>query len=101
MTHKQIKKFGIDGESDTVESAVKLRPWIESLLDEQMRDKGYVPVLDIAPAFSTEYTIQNTFKWVVTIHGVYVGKVKAWQIEGIEKGREVKKYTLPATSKQS
>ena len=51
-----------------------------------MRGKGYVRVLDIDPAFSVEFT-GETWKFLMTIHGVYVGKRKAWQSEGTTQNK--------------
>jgi hypothetical protein len=53
-----------------------------------MRAKGYVRVLDIDPAFSVEFT-GETWKFLMSIHGIYVGKKKAWQLEGITQGKQV------------
>ena len=56
--HKRIKEFHIDGMID------------------MMRSNGYVPHLDVDPAFSLEYKGEN-YTFLLTIYGVYVGKAKA------------------------
>jgi len=82
MTHKRIKRFQIDVEFGDNAQLISLRPQYENLLIHDMRSKGYVRVLDIDPAFSVEFT-GETWKFLMTLHGVYVGKKKAWQSEGI------------------
>jgi hypothetical protein len=65
-----------------------------------MRSKGYVRVLDIDPAFSVEFT-GETWKFLMTLHGVYVGKKKAWQSEGIIQSRLIPRSMPQRISSQS
>jgi hypothetical protein len=98
MTHKPIKRFAMSGEAPTVEDAIRVRQQIERLLVENMREEGYVPVLDIDPSFLNTMTPEETFRWTVVIQGVYVGRTQAWTVEGISGG---KKITRRDKSKQS
>ena len=77
MTHRKIKRFQVDVEFQDNAQLISLRPQYENLLIQDMRGKGYVRVLDIDPAFSVEFT-GETWKFLMSIHGVYVGKKKAW-----------------------
>ena len=77
MTHKKIKRFQIEVEFLDDSDIIRIRNQYENLLTSQMRDAGYIRVLDIDPAFSVEFT-GETWKFVMTIHGIYVGKKKAW-----------------------
>ena len=86
MTHRKIKRFQIDVQFQDNAQLISLRPQYENLLIQDMRGKGYVRVLDIDPAFSVEFT-GETWKFLMTLHGVYVGKKKAWQSEGIIQSR--------------
>ena len=81
MTHKTIKRFQVSVEFLDDSDMIKIKHQYESLLTQKMRGQGYVRVLDIDPAFSVEFT-GETWKFLMTIHGVYVGKKKAWQLEG-------------------
>ena len=55
----------------------------ERLLIQDMRSKGYVPVLDLEPQFSIEYNVKkDNYGFNLEIYGVYVGKKKAYQLEG-------------------
>ncbi len=92
MTHRKIKRFQIDVQFQDNSQLISLRPQYENLLIQDMRGKGYVRVLDIDPAFSVEFT-GETWKFLMTIHGVYVGKKKSWQYEGWTNGKLIQRST--------
>ena len=73
MTHKRIKRFQINVEFLDDSDIIRIKHQYESLLIHDMRDKGYVRILDIDPAFSVEFN-GETWKFLMTIQGVYVGK---------------------------
>ena len=100
MTHRRIKRFQIDVEFQDNSQLISLRPQYENLLVQDMRGKGYVRVLDIDPAFSVEFT-GETWKFLMSIHGVYVGKKKAWQSEGITQGKSIPRTTRQTISNLS
>ena len=100
MTHRRIKRFQIDVEFQDNSQLISLRPQYENLLVQDMRGKGYVRVLDIDPAFSVEFT-GETWKFLMSIHGVYVGKKKAWQSEGITQGKSIPRTTRQIISNLS
>ena len=100
MTHRKIKRFQIDVQFKDNAQLISLRPQYENLLVQDMRGKGYVRVLDIDPAFSVEFT-GETWKFLMSIHGVYVGKKKAWQLEGITQGKSIPRTTRQTISSQS
>jgi hypothetical protein len=74
--HKAIKMFSIDGEFDDDRNLLSVRERFEMHLVNIMRSKGYVPHLDIEPAFSLEY-IEDKYKFLLSIYGVYIGRAKA------------------------
>ena len=96
MTHKKIKRFQINVEFLDDSDIIRIKNQYENLLISRMRDEGYVRVLDIDPAFSIEFS-GETWKFLMTIHGVYVGKRKAWQLEGITQNKLVPKNTRQHT----
>jgi hypothetical protein len=100
MTHRKIKRFQVDVEFQDNAQLISLRPQYENLLIQDMRGKGYVRVLDIDPAFSVEFT-GETWKFLMSIHGVYVGKKKAWQLEGITQGKSIPRTTRRTISSRS
>jgi hypothetical protein len=87
-THKRIKRFQVTGTFRDDSDIIRIRAQYESLLVQSLRGDGYVPVLDMDPAFSVSYNQQeNNWSFILTIHGVYIGKVKAWQVEGFSDGK--------------
>jgi len=100
MTHKRIKRFQIEVQFYDNSQLISLRPQYENLLIQDMRGKGYVRVLDIDPAFSIEFN-GETWKFLMTLHGIYVGKKKAWQLEGTTQNKLIPRNTPQATLSQS
>lgn len=99
MTHKRIRRFQIDVEFHDNAQLISLKPQYETLLTHDMRSKGYVRVLDIDTAFSVEFT-GETWKFLMTLHGVYVGKKQAWLSEGITQGKLIPRTMRQTTSNQ-
>lgn len=89
MTHKQVRRFSIDGTIASDKDIPRMREEYERLLRQQMRDLGYVQLLDVDSAFSLHYDIdRDTYDFVCTMHGVYYGK-EAQRIDVIYEGREL------------
>lgn len=99
MIHRPIKRFQANVEFADDSDMIRIKNQYENLLTHDMRIKGYARVLDIDPAFSVEFT-GETWKFIMTIHGIYVGKKKAWQSEGITQGKLIARSIHPAISKQ-
>lgn len=74
--HRKIREFHIDGLIEDDSAIPKIRERYENILIDIIRSKGYVPHLDIDPAFSLEYD-EEKYKFLLTIYGVYVGRSKA------------------------
>jgi len=99
MIHRPIKRFQVKVEFADDSDMIRVKNQYENLLTYDMRTKGYARVLDIDPAFSIEFT-GETWKFIMTIHGIYVGKKKAWQSEGITQSKLVPRSLHPAILKQ-
>jgi hypothetical protein len=84
--HKPIKRFQIDVEFNDDSDIIRLKNQYENMLTHKMRDQGYSRVLDIDTAFSVEFTGQ-TWKFLMTLYGIYTGRRKAWESEGITQGK--------------
>jgi hypothetical protein len=87
LTHKRIKRFQIEGTFKDDSAIPRLKELYSHSICQEMRSFGYVPVLDLDPLFTILYLENDTFSFLMTMHGVYVGKAKAWKIEGISNGR--------------
>jgi len=80
---RKIHNFTITGTIGDDAHFIKARDNYERLMLQQMRDKGYVPVLDMMPQFSLSYIAQkDQYGFVLIMFGVFVGKDKAKAIEG-------------------
>ncbi len=90
MTHKQIRRFQESGVIGDDKSILRLREQYIKILTERMRDDGYVRVLDLDPAWSIQYDSEKErYSFLLTIHGVYVGKQRAQKIDGVSNLREI------------
>jgi hypothetical protein len=74
--HKRIKEFHIDGMIEDDSEIPRVRERYESILVDLMRSNGYVPHLDVEPAFSLKYK-NDKYTFLLTIYGVFIGKAKA------------------------
>jgi len=94
MTHKNIKRFAIVGEFQTDSEIPKTRYSYEQFLTKDIRHRGYIPVLDLDTAWSTEYD-EDSDRWffTLTIQTIYVGKRKARECEGILSGSLIPRST--------
>jgi len=93
MNHKPIKRFQVKVEFLDDSDMVRVKHQYESMLTHQMRDKGYLRVLDIDTNFSVEFD-GTTWMFLMTLYGTYVGKKKAWQHEAITQGKLIPRSTL-------
>jgi hypothetical protein len=87
--HKQIKRFGLEGEIYDDSAIPRLKDQYIFMVVIGMRNKGYVPRYDIDPDFTVSYN-GKTFDFKLSVYGVYVGKKKAQCVLGIDKNMEIK-----------
>jgi len=99
MLKRNIKAFLIGGVIKDDASIGKSRLMYERTLLQQMRDRGYVPVLDLEPQFSIKYNEnKDTYSFNLEMFGVYVGKKKAQEIEGFSGQQFYKRNTKQVLS---
>ena len=93
--HKPIKRFQVNVEFQDDSDMIRVRAQYESLLVQDMRNKGYIPVLDMAPHFSVDYDNKNhKWKFFLTVFGTYIGKKRSWEYEGTYHGRVIRRTML-------
>jgi len=98
MTHKNIKRFTIEGEFQSDAEIPQTRSTYEQFLIKDMRHQGYIPVLDLDTAWSTVYdSKEDRWFFTLTIQAVYMGKRKATQWEGISAGNLIPRNTPKVT----
>ena len=92
MLNRNIKSFYMNGTIKSDSDIVRLREMYEKLLLDEMRTSGYVPVLDIDPQFAIKYNHKkDSYSFHLEMHGVFVGKRKAWEIEGFSGQNYIKR----------
>ena len=80
---RKIHNFSVAGVIGDDSQIIKSRELYERTLLTQMRDKGYVPVLDMAPQFKISYVQEkDQYGFMLVMFGVFVGKSKSHKIEG-------------------
>lgn len=74
---------------------LRLRNQYEAMTIQVMKEKGYTPVLGLGPFWSTAYDEKTeTYTFISSVYGVYVGRKKACQLEGITvDGKETRLST--------
>lgn len=92
--HDEIKKFALDGIIADSSNLVKAKENLVKNLEDQMRDFGYVPALDLEPQFTLQFAPEyERYDFVLSIYGIYVGKDKSWDTAGIMTGKPIMRYT--------
>lgn len=80
---RKIHNFSVAGVIGDDSQLIKARELHERNLVQQMRDKGYVPVLDMLPQFTITYIEKkNQYGFMLVMFGIYVGRLKSHQYEG-------------------
>jgi hypothetical protein len=92
-SHKNIKRFFLEGEIYDDSHIVRLKGQYVVMLENSMRSKGYVPRYDIDPDFTVGYN-GKTFEFELSVYGVYVGKKRAQCIQGVDKNSPVKNSSI-------
>jgi len=87
-THKQIKRFQLEGKIADDSDFPRLRSQYINMLFYNMRTKGFVPVLDLDEAWSTSFN-GTSYDFVLTVHGVYYGPKQARLIYGLSGNKEI------------
>lgn len=94
MLKRNIKSFLISGVIKDDSKILKAREDYERLLVQDMRDRGYVPVLDLEPQFSIKYNhSKDNYSFFLEMFGVYIGKRKAQDVEGFSGQQFYKRHT--------
>jgi hypothetical protein len=80
---KNIHNFTMSGVIKDDSLIIKSREHYEKTLVQQMRDGGYVPILDMLPQFNLKYVERTSqYAFILTMFGVFIGKKKSQGIEG-------------------
>lgn len=88
FTHKNIRRFSLDGSIYDDSFIPRLREEYLRILEVQMKLQGFAPRLDINPDFTIEYT-GKSYNFEISIYGTYVGKKNAECLIGIDKNKPI------------
>ena len=100
VNHKNIKRFSLVGEIHDEGAILRLRNEYTRMLSAEMRVSGYVPRLDILEDFTINYNEKTkSFKFELSIYGVYLGRKQSECIQGIDGNKVV--YTQKSKSSES
>ena len=88
MLPKTIKPFSLDGEFADDSFAMLTRVNAEKTLIHMVKDKGYLPVLDLDPIWFTSYdAVNDRWHFDMVVYAAYVGKRKSWEYQGISQNK--------------
>lgn len=73
MIHPKIHREQISGTIDSDKDIPRIKQELIRLLTDSMLEDGYVSVLDLLPAFSTEY-VRGHYEFVLSMYFVKVGR---------------------------
>jgi hypothetical protein len=100
--HDEVKRFPLDGEIVDSGNLVTAKERLVNFVETQMRDEGYVPVLDLEPQFTLDYNLDTEgYSFKLSVYGVHVGKEGAWQSAGMMNGKMITKPTHRVRLKES
>lgn len=100
MTHKNIKRFTFDLQFKDSAVFVKKQDATIKMIQDHMRERGYVPVLDLGNYITVDYKDEK-FYYKISCHGIYLGRRQAWETYGLTNGRLVPISTTQSKSEQS
>lgn len=99
MTDRMIVRFFLDGQTRE-NNLVKNRHTAQHALEGMMRDKGYIPLLDLNPDYKLSLVNEEVYEFKLTMQGVYIGE-GAWKAAGLVDGKVVWKSTPTPKSEGS
>lgn len=82
--HRGLKRFGMNGVINDDSDFIRLREQYETLLLAEMKETGYVPVMDLGPFWSTDLKADGHYNFILSMYGVFVGLRKVNQYIGVD-----------------
>lgn len=88
--HKRIKKYTHEGFIRDDSDFIRLRNELERLMDQQMRDEGYVPIYELGSFWTTfRQPLNKRYTFKLTMYASYAGRCKAQEFKYWQNGRLV------------
>lgn len=98
--HDEVIRFAMEGEiSDR--NIVQQKERLVQALEAQMKDEGCIPVLDMDPHFTLDYSPDSeTYQFTLSIYGTYEGQ-DAWLYGGKMFGKRIQNSSVNPKLSQS
>lgn len=72
--HDEIKRFSREGEIRDDSDFIRIRHELTKNIHQEMRDCGFVPVLDLNIHWSTKFiSDKKRYSYVISAYGVFIG----------------------------
>ena len=78
----------MDGKVQSSTAFARVQGMYTKLIEDQMREEGYVPRLDLGMEWTTTRQ-KSHYEFEISLYGSYVGRKTAWVIDGIDNGRPI------------
>jgi hypothetical protein len=99
--HDEVTRFPLEGVLTDKLNLAQHKERMVHFLEGDMRDNGFVPLLDMEPHYTQSYDPAGEhFVFKLSVYGVFVGKEKAWDVSGMMSGKIIPKYTPQARLSQ-
>jgi len=82
VTHQIIRRFQVEGEVDSDSYFIQTQETCKKTLVSQMKDEGWIPLLDLDPVWRSTLSEKGTYTFDYTMHGIYIGE-DSWQYDGM------------------
>lgn len=89
--HEDIVKFTREGEMRDDSEFIRIKDLFRRDIEDEMRQEGFVPVLDLQVHWSTEYVPdKKRYKFKISVYGVHIGGDDLSRITGITDGKVIR-----------
>lgn len=92
--HEEIIRYSMDGVI-TDANLENHKSQLVEFIENQMREDGVVPSLDLDPGYTQAYDPEkDEFTFTLSVYGLYIGKAgDLWGTAGVTSGKKVMKHT--------
>jgi hypothetical protein len=88
--HKAIKKYTHEGFIRDDSDFIRLRAELERLLEQEMREDGYIPIYELGSYWTTvREPLKKRYSFKLSMYACFAGKAKAKQFKYWQNGRLV------------
>lgn len=90
--HDEIIRYSLDGKIKD-DNIVQAKERMVEFLENQMREFGCVPSIDLDPQFTLDYRPESeSYDFALTVYGIFVGEEQAWRHSGVTSGKQILRH---------